>query len=280
MTVSSDSIRRLAAYIDTFVAPGNGLNGPTAAIFGPDFNDDENGDLYVASFNTDSILVYDGLNGAFLDVFVTVGSGGLNGPDAGMNFGPDGNLYVPSFWSHAVLRYDGGEGAFIDAFVSPGEGGLAWPRVVLFREDGRVIVSAEASDQVLLYDGQDGTPLGALIDDITTPTGMAIRDGMLYVASNDADSVSRYDVMTGDFIDTVVANGDSGLDAPTFVAFTQPPPVIPGDLDGDGVVGPADLIQLLGQWGACDDCASCSGDLDDDCVVGTSDLILLLGNWS
>ncbi len=52
-----------------------------------------------------------------------------------------------------------------------------------------------------------------------------------------------------------------------------------GDLDGDGIVGTADLILLLGAWGPCDDCRDCPADLDGDCAVGTSDLILLLGNW-
>ncbi len=52
-----------------------------------------------------------------------------------------------------------------------------------------------------------------------------------------------------------------------------------GDLDGDGVVGPSDLITLLGAWGPCDECGECPADLDGDCNVGSSDLIILLGNW-
>ncbi len=52
-----------------------------------------------------------------------------------------------------------------------------------------------------------------------------------------------------------------------------------GDLDGDGDVDAADLILLLGAWGACDDCANCPADLDGDCDVDGADLILLLGNW-
>lgn len=39
-------------------------------------------------------------------------------------------------------------------------------------------------------------------------------------------------------------------------AFEYPapiaPPACPGDLDGDGIVGPADLATLLGGWGPCD----------------------------
>jgi hypothetical protein len=51
----------------------------------------------------------------------------------------------------------------------------------------------------------------------------------------------------------------------------------PADLNGDGVVGGADLGILLANWGACG--ASCVGDLDGDGVVGGSDLGFLLANW-
>ena len=51
------------------------------------------------------------------------------------------------------------------------------------------------------------------------------------------------------------------------------------DLNGDGVVGPFDLVILLGAWGRCLDCANCPADLNADCIVGASDLAILLGNW-
>ena len=47
-----------------------------------------------------------GQPGAFIDAFVSAGSGGLEGPD-GLVFGRDGNLYVSSSFSNVVLRYDG-----------------------------------------------------------------------------------------------------------------------------------------------------------------------------
>ncbi len=53
----------------------------------------------------------------------------------------------------------------------------------------------------------------------------------------------------------------------------------PGDLDGDGAVGSADLLILLGAWGACGNCDDCPADFDADCTVGTADLLVLLGNW-
>ena len=59
-------------------------------------------------------------------------------------------------------------------------------------------------------------------------------------------------------------------------------PGIPGDLDGDGVVGILDFLALLAAWGPCPDpCPpSCPGDLDGDCVVGIVDFLTLLTNWT
>jgi len=52
-------------------------------------------------------------------------------------------------------------------------------------------------------------------------------------------------------------------------------PPEPADLDGDNVVGSADLGILLGAWGG-----SGPADLDGDGVVGPADLAILLGAWS
>jgi len=54
---------------------------------------------------------------------------------------------------------------------------------------------------------------------------------------------------------------------------TVPPQ--PADLDGDGIVGPADLTALLGAWGTPG-----PGDLSGDGIVGPADLAALLAAWS
>ncbi len=58
-----------------------------------------------------------------------------------------------------------------------------------------------------------------------------------------------------------------------------PLPAPTGDLDCDGLVGVADLLTLLGAWGACTDSLKCAADLDDDTAVGVTDLLILLANW-
>jgi agmatine deiminase len=65
------------------------------------------------------------------------------------------------------------------------------------------------------------------------------------------------------------------------VTVTYMDAAIPGDLDGDGVVGILDFLQLLGEWGACPaPPAECAGDLDGDGIVGILDFLELLANWT
>ncbi len=50
----------------------------------------------------------------------------------------------------------------------------------------------------------------------------------------------------------------------------------PGDLDGDGQVGPSDLAMMLGAWGPC---KACDADLNASGAVDAADLAMLLGAW-
>ncbi len=195
-----------------------GLRGPTGLTF------DASGDLYVASFNTDSVLKYDGSTGEFLEEFVASGSGGLNGPDTGTTFGPDGNLYVPSFFGDRISRYDGQTGAFIDHFVPFQSGALRRPRTLIFHDDGLLYVTGATSVRVHRYDAVTG----AFVDNfvgfgeggLLSPVGMAFGpDGNLYVSDTTLHRVLRFDGMTGDFIGNFTSSRSGGVDAPTWLTF-------------------------------------------------------------
>lgn len=214
------------AFVDRFVwddpaTPGvdetGGLLGPAAVLFGAD------GNLYVSSFDGDAVLRYDGASGAFLDVFVTPGSGGLNGPDAGMAWGSDGHLYVPAYYSNAIYRYDGQSGASLGALVGPLQDGLRRPRHLLFRE-GMLYVSCESTHKVMRFDAQSG----AYVDDfvavgsggLAEPTGIGFGpDGHFYVGSVRDNKVRRYDGASGAFIDEFALGSDAGMIAVTFIYF-------------------------------------------------------------
>lgn len=198
----------------TPVDESGGLDNPTAAVFGPD------GDLYVGNFDADNVLRFDGATGQFLGVFVPAGSGGLNGPDAGMTFGPDGHLYVPSFNNNRVLRYDGASGAFLDVFVAPTEGNLSRPRMLRFRGDGSLFVTSWGNARVLRYD-LAGVFQGVFASAVPTPTGLVFApdSGDVLVTSDNANTVRVLDDLTGAALGTLVPAGSGGLVGGTFVEF-------------------------------------------------------------
>lgn len=241
-----------------------GLDAPTAAVFGP------SGDLFVASFTGDDVRRYDGGDGRFLGVFVSSGSGGLNGPDAGMVFGPDGHLYVPSFSSNEVLRYDGETGAYLDDFVGPGEGGLSRPRMLRFRGDGVLYVTSWLSNQVLRYDA-DGVFIDALVA-TTRPTGLVFEPGTghLLVTSDQTDDVRRFDGGDGSSLGQLVASGADGLDGATYLEFhpdaelrlTRPAPGTTGALAALSITGATPhgrVVLLVGSTSSSSTIPHCPG---------------------
>jgi hypothetical protein len=172
------------AYIDDFVKPGaGGYNNAGGLTFGPD------GHLYVTSGTppqnnpgadlSPQILRFNGSTGAFIDVFVRTGDGGLRAPFT-LIFGPDRNLYVASVFTNSVLRYNGKTGAFIDAFIGAKSGGLEGPTGLTFGPDGDLYVASSF-----------GANVGIL----------------------------RYDGTTGTFIDTFIRAGTGGMAGPTDVVF-------------------------------------------------------------
>src|SRR5207237_938407 len=77
------------SQVSITLLPEAQLSHPVDFAYGPDRN------LYISSFDTGSVVEYDGSTGQLKTVFVKPGLGGLNGP-AGVVFGPDQNLYVSS----------------------------------------------------------------------------------------------------------------------------------------------------------------------------------------
>lgn len=68
--------------------------------------------------------------------------------------------------------------------------------------------------------------------------------------------------------------GAGRLDVHAAVLLGPPAPEL-GDLDGDGLVGFADLSRVLADWGL----VHSSADLDADGVVGLGDLLVILTRW-
>jgi hypothetical protein len=145
-----------AVFIPT---ASGGLDNPSRIVFGPD------GKAYVSSTATtavyatsNSVLRYDpdtgapaGVSGQPGDaVFVSPGSGSLDGPEA-MVFRPDGYLYVVGWRSNSVNRYQASNGAFAGQVVAPGSGGLSNPIDLLFDASGNLLVTSKTTSQVLRF---------------------------------------------------------------------------------------------------------------------------------
>ncbi len=115
--------------------------GQPGAIFIPDIDAvtiaiRKDHKLYVGTTAGDDVLRFNAKTGAFIDVFVESGSGGLT-DFVDMEFGPDGNLYIPDFLPATVLRFSGKTGDFIDVFVPAGSGGGANAATLTFMPSKR-----------------------------------------------------------------------------------------------------------------------------------------------
>src|SRR5207249_4357198 len=103
------------------------VDQPPATVFDMEFR---GGYLY-AQVAATGILRYDATTGAFHDVFVPDGSGGLHGGE-GFAFGPDGDLYVANYGWPTVGHYDGASGSFLGTISG---GGMISPIDVAFGTD-------------------------------------------------------------------------------------------------------------------------------------------------
>lgn len=69
------------------------------------------------------------------------------------------------------------------------------------------------------------------------------------------------------------------------VQIRKLPLPIPGDINGDGQVGVADLLAVINNWGPCDDPNNCPADVappgppQGDDQVNVQDLLFIINNW-
>jgi hypothetical protein len=126
-----------------------------------------------------------------------------------------------------------------------------------------LLTHSTGNENIGIYTGNgDGTFNDAII--LASPNGTI-------AAAGDLD---------GDGLDDVVMSTTFVFsDGPIAVLLNDGQVGIPGDLDGNGVVGTADLLMLLAAWGPCPPEGDCPADLNGDGVVGTADLLTLLANW-
>jgi hypothetical protein len=67
----------------------------------PSYSEVADAELLVGSFDTNEVKRYDGITGVFIDVFITAGDGGLEGPGDILR-APNGNFLVSSFFTNEI----------------------------------------------------------------------------------------------------------------------------------------------------------------------------------
>jgi streptogramin lyase len=174
--------------------------------------------LLTCNLNEATVESFDGTTGAFLEILVSSGSGGLSFPQ-NLTIGPDGNLYVTSWGTSSVKRYDRNTGAFVDDFVPSGSGGLANPDQLFFRPDGKLYVSSRFLGTISRYDAETGAFVDTFVSDSRLALFTAFTfgpDGNIYAGEfnpefNGHHHILRFSGTTGQFID-VFSHGGTPID--------------------------------------------------------------------
>ncbi len=284
---------------------GDPFNDPTTALGRPTV--DTTGDGFNIPLDESVPLV--AVNSAFRAFeIVSVGSGGhltlkFNHPvqdDACNPYGVDFIIFGNSFhlvgggapWANDDPNMTTVSGAL---FAEPGLVSVSQDGLVWFVFDDGPFADDFAPTLGRIYDPENPDPkLGEWNEwwgqptDPTRPLDPTLMPTILDGLSV-ADAAEFYDGSAGgtgfdlaalglDWIQYVrIEHGGSGV--PEIDAIADVASAVGGsdaDLDGDGMVGAADLDLLLGSWGPCD---CCPADLDGNGTVGAFDLALLLGDW-
>jgi len=165
-------------------------------------------------------------------------------------------------------------------FTSPGES----PKVIAVSDDNRILFAGHGTDStahsfILEEDGAitpadffDVGLQGTLGDLATWGEYLFITDES--TAIDNIRGVYSFKFDTAGQLTQVDFEDPGGVRPEMMDVWAPAAPACVADLDGDGVVGSADLGILLGDWDAIDSPADFDGG-----GVGSSDLSILLGTW-
>ena len=211
----SDSVEVYKAYtgelVRTIADASSGLDAPDGLAV------DDEGDLYVASADTNSVLKVSLVSGEPLMQF----SGGALATPSGLLLG-EVTLLVSSAGNNSVKEYNLETGLWMRNFVAAGSGGLNGPAGLLRAPDGNVLVASRQGNQVLEYEAQSGAFVRVLAQgaELAAPTGLLFdSSGNLLVANSGGDNVLKYRP-DGAYLGEFVSAGSGGLSVPVGLCWS------------------------------------------------------------
>jgi len=176
---------------------------------------------------------------------------------------PDGSVYAST--GLALKRLDGTDGSTI--WSLPGQ-------------TGGGVISVSPDHSVLLYTGSGNAYQPPAKLRCATTDGAFLWNQDLPVDDGRVSAMATRAVFTPD--SSIAYFGSTTLfQGPTpacYLYAVSIAGVVAGDLNGDGVVGFADVLAVIGAWGSCP--SACPEDLDGDGVVGFSDVLMIIANWT
>ncbi|MEM7187879.1 MAG: hypothetical protein AAF466_14620, partial [Bacteroidota bacterium] len=174
--------------------------------------------VLVSNLNTGRITKYNSRTGAYIEDFAQVAGGPTR-----MKIGDDNLLYVLQ-WSNSinrVLRFDL-DGNLIDEYTSTGvvqSIGFDWD------DSDNLYVSSFGGATVTQFDNT-GMEVGPFItSDLSGPTNLEIRDGIMYVLDWNAGKCVTFDATDGSFIEDLITT----LTNPEGLAFLPNGDLLIGD---------------------------------------------------
>lgn len=212
-------IRYNSAGVSQGTFASTGLNAPFQMAFSP-----INGDLYVASLGSSEIRRYNGTTGAFVQAFSTPFPGGIV-------FNAAGDFFASNFLAGTITRFSS-TGANLGSFSS----GTDRPNQMTILANGDLLVSDGTFTSTIMR--INGTTFASSVfttTNLSSPSGMVLgADGRLYVANRNNNSITRYNGVTGAFIDTFSSAGS--LNIPQSLAFAPDGRLLVANNEGNNVL--------------------------------------------
>ncbi len=210
------------------------------------------------------------------------------GPPEGVTFvastkGPldGGNLFDFGIWtdqpgSLTLVAADGvqvpGQADGVQFGVPEGNSNTYSIRRLL--PDGRLVFTAILGGPAL------PSSTGLFVTDSGGTPHLVLRPGQQFVVDDGIEGDPDVRTVAGMLVGTANSSGEVAVklhfNDDTLGVFTVRLAICTGDVDGDGEVGIADFLILLGNWGPN---PGHPADIDGDGEVGIADFLALLGNW-